>query len=159
MSNYIKENPLHKDVPLSWEEDGYTVTRTTAWSAPGCHEGCGVLCYVKDGKLVKVEGDPEHPFNQGKICPRCIAVPDVVNHPDRIRTPLKRDPSKRGDPDAWEPISWDEAYDLWETEFKRLQAEYGPLTVQGFQGTGRNIMWENQRLVYSMGSPHGVSYG
>jgi anaerobic selenocysteine-containing dehydrogenase len=158
MSLYAKENKLHKDVPLSWEEDGYTVTRTTAWSAPGCHEGCGVLCYVKDGKLVKVEGDPEHPFNQGRVCPRCLAVPDVVNHPSRIKTPLVRDPSKRGDPDAWEPISWDDAYDLWEKEFKRLQAQYGPGTVQGFQGTGRNIMWENQRLVYSMGSPHVGSY-
>jgi anaerobic selenocysteine-containing dehydrogenase len=114
--------------------------------------------YVKDGKLEKVEGDPEHPFNQGKICPRCAALPDVINHPQRLQYPMKRDPSKRGNPDAWEKITWDEAYDLWETEFKRLQAEYGTGTVQGFQGTGRNIMWENQRLVYSMGSPHVVSY-
>ena len=41
-----------------WEEDGYTVTRTTHWSPPGCHMGCGVLLYTKDGKLERVEGDP-----------------------------------------------------------------------------------------------------
>jgi hypothetical protein len=39
-----------------WEEDGYTVTKSVCWSAPGTHGGCGVLLYSKDGKLVKVEG-------------------------------------------------------------------------------------------------------
>ena len=158
MSNYVKDNPKYVPVPTSWEEDGFTVSRSTAWSAPGCHEGCGILCYVKDGKLVKTEGDPLHPFNQGKTCPRCLLVPEVVNHPSRPQSPMKREVAERGNPDAWVPISWDEAYDLWESEFKRLQAQYGTGTVQGFQGTGRNIMWENQRLVYSMGSPHVVSY-
>ena len=38
-----------------WEEDGYTVTRTYTYSAPGCHDSCGVLMYVKDGKLEKIE--------------------------------------------------------------------------------------------------------
>jgi len=42
-----------------WEEDGMKVVRSVARTAPGCHEGCGVLLYVRDGKLVKVEGDPE----------------------------------------------------------------------------------------------------
>ena len=32
--------------PCQWEEDGLTVTRTTVWTAPGCHEGCGVLVYA-----------------------------------------------------------------------------------------------------------------
>jgi hypothetical protein len=46
--------------------DGTTVTRTCAWSPPGCHAvGCGVRLFVKDGELVKVEGDPEHPLTQG----------------------------------------------------------------------------------------------
>ena len=40
--------------PCQWEEDGLTVTRTTVWTAPGCHEGCGVLVYAdKDGNFVK----------------------------------------------------------------------------------------------------------
>ncbi len=149
---------MKKNLPLTWEEDGYTVSRTTAWSAPGCHEGCGVLCYVKDGKLVKVEGDPEHPYNQGRLCPRCVVSPDMVNHPDRLKAPMKRDPSKRGDPDAWEVISWDEAYDLWEHEFKRITEEYGAESLQAIVGTGRDIMWESQRLLYSMDSPNVVSY-
>lgn len=43
-------------------EKGVEVFRTTTWSpGAGCHGGCGVLAYIKDGKLVKVEGDPDHP--------------------------------------------------------------------------------------------------
>ena len=44
------------------------IVPTTAWSAgPGCHGGCGVLAHIKDGKLVKLEGDPDHPWNQGRL--------------------------------------------------------------------------------------------
>jgi anaerobic selenocysteine-containing dehydrogenase len=147
-----------KILPQTWEEDGYTVTRTTAWSAPGCHEGCGVLCYAKDGKLVKVEGDRENPFNQGRLCPRCLTTPDITYHKDRIIYPLKRDPSKRGDPDAWERVSWDEAFDLWESEFKKIIEKYGAESIQGFVGTGRDILWESQRLCYAIGTPNVTSY-
>ena len=48
--------------PWRYEEDGCTVTRTCVWSAPGCHPvGCGLKVYVKDGEVVKVEGD-ENPL-------------------------------------------------------------------------------------------------
>jgi anaerobic selenocysteine-containing dehydrogenase len=148
----------NKDIPTTWEEDDYIITRTTAWSAPGCHEGCGVVCYVKDGKLVKVEGDKLHPYNQGRICPRCAALPDVVNSPDRLLYPMKRDPSKRGDPDAWERVTWDEALDLIESTMKGFADEFGSWTLQVFNGTGRDVLWEAQRLAYSMGTPHVESY-
>ena len=54
-----------------WEEDGYTVTRTNHWSPPGCHNSCGLLLYVKDGKLEKVEGDPANGYSRGALtCPK-----------------------------------------------------------------------------------------
>ena len=44
------------------------IVRTTTWSAgPGCHGGCGVLAHIKDGKLVKIEGDPRPPLEPGAI--------------------------------------------------------------------------------------------
>ena len=52
---------------VEWEEDGCTVTRTYNYSAPGCHDSCGVLLYTKDGKLEKVEGDPLDPYANGKL--------------------------------------------------------------------------------------------
>ena len=147
------------DLPVTWEEDGYTVTRTTAWSAPGCHAGCGIVCYVnEDGILEKVEGDRENPFNQGHICPRCACLPDVVNSPDRLLYPMKRDPSQRGNPDAWEQVTWDEALDLIYEKMTSLAEEYGPHTLQTFCGTGRDILWQSQRLAYAMGTPHVESY-
>ena len=76
--------------PWRYEEGEYTVTRGSAWSGPGCHLGCGVLMYTdKDGKLVKVEGDPENPDDRGapvRALPR--HCPSIVNHegpPHRTR--------------------------------------------------------------------------
>ena len=74
------------DKPYRYKEGKYTVTRGSAWSAPGCHLGCGVLMYVDDetGKLAKVEGDPENPFNGGRLCVRCLATPDAVNQSNPV---------------------------------------------------------------------------
>ena len=83
-------------VPWKWEEDGMTVIRGTARSAPGCHNVCGILSYVKDGKLVKVEGDPEDPYNQGRLCSRCLCIPDYGYHKDRLLHPMKRAKEDRG---------------------------------------------------------------
>lgn len=141
--------------PWRFEDGEYTVTRTTAWTAPGCHEGCGLLVYSdKDGKLVKVEGDPESPFSQGRLCPRCFAVGDVMYHKDRVIYPMKRDKSQRGNADAWERCTWDEALDICEREFKKIIENYGPEYIQGWRGTGRDDAWQTGRLLYAMGSPN-----
>ncbi|MDR3315049.1 MAG: molybdopterin-dependent oxidoreductase [Coriobacteriales bacterium] len=143
--------------PIQWEEDGYTVMRGHARSAPGCHNACGVLMYVKDGKLEKVEGDPENPYNQGRLCSRCLAMTDVVYHKDRLQYPMKRAREDRGK-DKFERITWDEAYDIIESEFKRISAEFGPETIMSCQGTGRDIH-QVTRLTASLGSPNeGVPY-
>jgi anaerobic selenocysteine-containing dehydrogenase len=143
--------------PVQWEEDGYTVIRGHARSAPGCHNACGVLQYVKDGKLVKVEGDPENPYNQGRLCSRCLAFTDVVYHEERLMHPMKRARADRGR-DAFERISWDEAYAIIEREFKRISTEYGPETIMMCQGTGRDIH-QVTRLNACLGSPNeGVPY-
>ena len=46
-----------------------------------CVWGCGINAYVKDGKLVKVEGMTEHPLNQGELCPKGAALVDYVYSP------------------------------------------------------------------------------
>ena len=66
---------LYRD-EWQWQEGDLTVTRNTQWSAPGCHNGCGVLHYTdKDGNLVKIEGDPKSPMFNGRLCMRCLVVP------------------------------------------------------------------------------------
>lgn len=141
----------------SWEEDGYTVTRTTQWSGPGCHDGCAVLFYTKDGKLEKVEGDPCAPYNKGRLCMRCLALPELVNHPDRVRHPLRR-VGERGE-NKWEQISWDEAIDEITTKAKRFLEESGPACIQVAIGTGRNAFWEGQALALaSFGSTNAAGF-
>ena len=91
---------VHQEVDPRWkhpgewqyEEDGMIVTRTSVWSAPGCHEGCGVLVYSdkETGRFIKCEGDPDDPYNRGALCPRCLAFKLVEFHPDRILYPMKR---------------------------------------------------------------------
>ena len=67
------------------------VFHTTTWSAgAGCHGACGQKLYVQNGKLIKVEGDENASWNQGRACPRVLALKQYVYHPDRITTPLKR---------------------------------------------------------------------
>ena len=72
------------------------VVKMGAWSpGPGCHGGCGVKLFIKDGKLLKVEGDETHPYFQGRLCPRCLALTQYVYSPDRLKSPLKRIGEKR----------------------------------------------------------------
>lgn len=131
------------------------VIRTTTWSAgPGCHGGCGVLAYVRDGKLIKVEGDPDHPWNQGRLCPRCLALTQYVYHPDRLKHPLKR-VSEKGE-GRWQRISWDEAFDIIESKLKEIKDKYGPESVIFLQGTGRDIGGWISLLAYAYGSPNWV---
>lgn len=136
----------------TWEEDGYTVIRSNARTGPGCHDNCGILMYVKDGVLAKVEGDPENPYNQGRLCPRCLAVNEMLNHPDRLTHPLKR-VGKRGE-NKWEKISWDEAYDLIEQNFKAIIEKYGPEAISVKNGTGRDTVGYFGRVAHAMKSPN-----
>ena len=124
-----------------WQEGDFTVTRTNHWSPPGCHNGCGVLLYVdKEGKLARIEGDPLAPFNGGKLCMRCLDMVEAVNHPDRLKWPLKR-AGERGE-NKWERISWDEAYDIIVEKVNYIKENYGSHTILFDHGTGRNIGWQ-----------------
>jgi len=129
------------------------IVRTTSWSAgPGCHGTCGVLAHVKNGKLVKIEGDPDHPWNQGRVCARCLAMTQYVYHPDRLTKPLKR-VGERGE-GKWEEISWDEALDLIEEKLGKIREDFGPESVIFSMGTGRDIGAWICMLAYAYGSPN-----
>ena len=141
--------------PWKREENGETIFRTCAWSPPGCHPvGCGLQLHVKDGKLVSVEGDPEHPVTRGALCPRCLAIKDVIYHPDRIYKPLKRAPEDRGK-DKWEEISLDEAFNILEEKTRYFTEKYGPASIVVFCGTGREAtVYHNELAFMGFGTPN-----
>ena len=125
-----------------WEEDGFQVTRTYNYTFPGCHDSCGILYYVKDGVLDHVEGDPLDPVVNGKLCMRCLDMPEMVNSPHRIKYPMKR-AGERGE-NKWERISWDEALDIVEKYIvEEIDGKgYGRESIVVGHGTGRNINWQ-----------------
>lgn len=84
---------------------------------------------------------------------RCLDVPEVTNHKDRLLYPMKRDPKDRGK-DKWERITWDEAYDLITEKFMDMKEKYGAESVVFAQGTGRDIAAYITRLCWSFGSPN-----
>lgn len=134
------------------------VYSTVAWSAgPGCHGGCGQKLFVQDGRLVRVEGDEHHPWNQGRSCPRVLALKQYMYHPDRITHPLKR-VGARGE-GRFEPIGWDEAFDTCERRLKEIRDTHGAEAVVFVQGTGRDIGGPITLLAYSFGSPNWVQLG
>ena len=97
---------------------------STLWSAGcGSHGGCGCEIYVKDGKVTRVEGDRNHPFNQGRLCAKGLAISQYIYHKDRILHPLKR-VGERGE-GKWKQITWDEAYDTIEKKFPFVRASNG----------------------------------
>lgn len=72
--------------------------------------GCGALVYVKNGKVMRLEGDPECPTNKGRLCPKGRSSIEFVYHPDRLKYPMKR-VGKRGE-GKWQRITWDEGLDI-----------------------------------------------
>ena len=98
--------------------------------SPGHH--CGVDCYVKDGKIIRVEGTPEHPYNHGHLCTKGSALRNAVYREDRIRPPLRR-VGQRGE-GKFEPISWDEAYQTIARKLNEVKEQYGPNSVAFLSG-------------------------
>lgn len=54
------------------------------------HGGCGMLVHVENGRIKKIEGDPDSPLSRGTLCAKGLAQVERLNHPDRLQAPLKR---------------------------------------------------------------------
>jgi formate dehydrogenase major subunit len=81
-----------------------TVTQTVC---PYCSVGCGILVYTKDGKVVNMEGDPDHPISEGTLCSKGASTISVVNNPLRLVKPRYRAPGASD----WKEVEWDWALD------------------------------------------------
>jgi anaerobic selenocysteine-containing dehydrogenase len=122
-----------------------------------CHGGCGVLVYVKDGRAVKITGDPDCPINHGTLCPKGIASIQLAYHPDRLTYPVKRrGPKASGE---WERISWDEALDTIAERIVDYKEHFGAESIVMGYGTGR----DNEAVIYRfanlLGTPNVLTAG
>ncbi len=101
------------------------------------HGGCGILVHVENGKITKIEGDPDSPLNRGTICAKGLAQVERLNHPDRLRYPLKR-MGERGE-GKWERISWDEALETIAEKIREMIEQDGPRAISFAQGAPKGL--------------------
>ena len=102
------------------------VTGKATWYASTCREcpaGCGIIARNREGRVVKVEGNPLHPLNRGKLCMRGQAALQAVYNPDRLKTPLLKEK------DGFVPIGFDRAQALLKTKVWEA-ARRGPERVR-----------------------------
>jgi assimilatory nitrate reductase catalytic subunit len=104
-----------------------------------CSVGCGMLIGVKDGKAVAARGNPDHPVNRGKLCPKGLSEHHILTAPGRATTPLLR---KDG---VLTPVSWDEALSTMVTRICDIQARHGRGAL-GVVGTGQLLTEETYTL-------------
>jgi formate dehydrogenase major subunit len=82
--------------------------KQTTTICPYCAVGCGILVHTIDGKVVNTEGDPDHPINEGSLCPKGMAVYQLShNNPNRLSVPLYRAPYGT----QWKEVTWEFALD------------------------------------------------
>jgi anaerobic selenocysteine-containing dehydrogenase len=122
-----------------------------------CHGACGVIAHVKDGKVVKVEGDPNSPISHGTMCTKGLAITQLAYHPDRILHPMKKVGEKLSG--EWERITWDEALDTIAAKFQAVVDEYGPEYIVVGQGTGRDYESHLYRFANQLGTPNVLTAG
>ena len=118
-----------------------------------CHGGCGVIAHVKDGKVIKVEGDPGSPISHGSMCSKGLAIVQLAYHPDRVLYPMKRNDK------GWKRISWDVALDTIAERFKEVIEAHGPESIVIGQGTGRDYESFLYRFANLLGTPNVLTAG
>ncbi len=125
-----------------------------------CRSRCGCTAIVEDGVLTSIEPDPDHPSG-AKLCPKGKAAPELVYHPDRLTTPMRRTSPKGAANPTWEPISWDEALDEISARMASIRDEHGSeqvaFSVTTPSGTHMSdgISWV-ERFIRAYGSPNTI---
>lgn len=113
-----------------------------------CGTGCGIMVATKDDKIVAVKGDPAAPVNRGLNCIKGYFNAKIMYGEDRLTTPLLRVDengkfSKKG---KFKQVSWKEAFDVMEEQFKKTYNALGPTGI-GILGSGQYTIPEGYSAV------------
>ncbi|SHF19452.1 formate dehydrogenase major subunit [Desulfacinum infernum DSM 9756] len=126
-------------------KEGRSRVRTVC---PYCAVGCHVDLLVEEGRAVGLDYATDSPVNGGNLCAKGNAVLDLLDHPDRLRTPLRRTAS------GWEAVGWDEALDWAAERIGTIRDRHGPDAL-GFLSSAKCTNEENyllQKLARLLGS-------
>ena len=98
--------------------------------AHDCPDMCSLLAHVEDGRVMRIEGDPDQPYTAGFACAKVNRDAELVHSPERLATPLRRiGPKGEG---RFAPITWDAALDEITSRWQSIVAESGPLALLGY---------------------------
>ncbi len=127
-----------------------------------CHAHCAVTAKIKDGRLVELDANLNHPHAKlftptVRSCMRARAAAEYFYHPDRLSFPKKR-AGERGE-GKWQQISWDQALDEIAARLKPIINQYGPEAVVNTSGTGRTHDEFRLRFMNTLGSPNYIGQG
>lgn len=121
-----------------------------------CSGGCSIKAYVKDGRLVALQGNPDDQISRGILCVKGISGKQWLYDPDRLKFPMKRTNPQKGigvDP-QFVRISWDEAYSTIASRFNGYKDKFGPESI-AFVMRPNNFA---QRLAGAIGTPNYISH-
>ncbi|BDG60518.1 molybdopterin-containing oxidoreductase family protein [Caldinitratiruptor microaerophilus] len=117
-----------------------------------CGVKCGVIAVVRGGRVVRLEGNPDHPLSRGRLCARGNAGMMSLYDPDRLREPLKRNPDG-----SFVPISWDQAIAEIGEKLKSIRERYGPEALVFAVHPELIAPWE-KRFCDAFGTPNFSSH-
>ena len=116
-----------------------------------CVWRCGLIAKVENGRVVKLDGNPEHPHSKGHLCVRGQSGLMNTYDPDRVLTPLIR-VGNRGE-GKFRKASWDEALDVTASQMLAIKNTYGPEAMV-FSSTHNLSQVQFENLLYAYGSPN-----
>lgn len=131
------------------------LTGVATWYASTCRQcpaGCGIIVRIMNGRALKIEGNPEHPLNRGKLCARGQAGLQVLYNPDRLSGPVQQ--SQRGSR-AFQPLPWDAALN---TVYTQLQGAGNAIAIWGGSVISGHLLDLFQRFTSAIMAPAPLIY-
>ena len=124
------------DEQFGWMAKAKIPDRWVATTCGYCSVGCGMFLGVKDGKAVSVRGNPDHPVNEGRLCPKGLAEHYAISTPNRAKWPLFKVGKRK-----FKRVSWDWAIRTMVDRFRMIQMRYGREAL-GVISTGQLVTEE-----------------
>jgi anaerobic selenocysteine-containing dehydrogenase len=95
-----------------------------------CEAMCGIEVTTQDKDILSIVGDKLNPFSEGHVCPKAMALKDLYEDPERIRTPIE----KTADGNGWQEVSWEYALDKVAKSLFEVQQKHGTESVATYLG-------------------------
>lgn len=133
MKNFMRAAKRRLGIDIQKEKYAYDLDEQFGWMAQAkipdrwvattcgyCSVGCGMFIGVKKGKPVSVRGNPDHPVNEGRLCPKGLAEHYAITAPNRAKWPLLQTGEKK-----FKRVSWEWAIRTMVERFRMIQEKHG----------------------------------